>query len=134
MKRIEDIEKMELDELESAALEKDVTVPSGLEDRIMASLAAKEIAAGSMPNTEKPGWLPYAAVAFATALALVVIIQRSNSNKLTDTFDDPYLAYAQVEATFRRISDKMENGVIMATKVGETADKTVEIINKVTEK
>ena len=41
MKRIEDIERMEPDELESAAMAEDVQVPRGLEDRIKASLAAK---------------------------------------------------------------------------------------------
>ena len=130
MKRIEDIESLELDELESAALETDVTVPSGLEDRIMASLAARTIA-GSRPKPAPARWIPYAALALAASLAAVALIPRSN--KLTDTFDDPYLAYAQVEATFQRISDKMAVGAQLAAKTGETADKTVEIISKVTE-
>ncbi|MBO4475393.1 MAG: hypothetical protein J5737_01540 [Bacteroidales bacterium] len=132
MKRIEDIENLELDELESAALEQDVTVPTGLEDRIKASLAAKAMAE-SEPRKAPARWLPYAAIAVAASLAAVAIVPRSNANKLTDTFDDPYLAYAQVEATFQRISDKMAAGVDLAAKAGETADKTVEIINKVIE-
>lgn len=132
MKRIEDIENLELDELESAALEQDVTVPSGLEDRIKASLAARTVA-GSRPEPVQARWVPYVAFALAASLAAVAIIPASRANKLTDTFDDPYLAYAQVEATFQRISDKMAAGVELAAKAGETADKTVEIINKVIE-
>lgn len=129
MKRIEDIEKMELEELESAALEKDVPVPSGLEDRIMASLAAKTLSE-PQPKPAPARWAPYAALAVAATLAAVLIIPRSHANKLKDTFDDPYLAYAQVEATFQLISDKMATGVHLAAKAGETAEKTVEIINK----
>ncbi|MBR4809042.1 MAG: hypothetical protein IK031_02030 [Bacteroidales bacterium] len=133
MKKIEDIERMDLDELESAALEENVAAPAGLEDRIMASLAAKAIA-GSRPAPAPVRWLPYAALAVAAALAAVIFIPGSKSDRLMDTFDDPYLAYAQVEATFQKISDKMAAGVELASKAGETADKTVGIINKVTEK
>lgn len=132
MKSIEDIEKMELEELEAAALENGAPVPAGLEDRILASIAAKELVE-SQPRTAPAAWLPYAALAVAAALAALVIIPRSNSHRLTDTFDDPYLAYAQVEATFNRISDKMATGVDLAAKAGETADKTVELINKIAE-
>ena len=123
---------MELEELEAAALENGAPVPAGLEDRILASIAAKELVE-SQPRTAPAAWLPYAALAVAAALAALVIIPRSNSHRLTDTFDDPYLAYAQVEATFNRISDKMATGVDLAAKAGETADKTVELINKIAE-
>lgn len=132
MKRIEDIENMELDELESAALQEDAPVPAGLEDRIMASLAAKAVLR-QKEQRAVAGWIPYAAVAFAAALAAFAIIPRSGTGKLKDTFDDPYLAYAQVEATFQRISDKMAVGVELAAKADETAEKTVEIINKLSE-
>ena len=123
---------MELEELEAAALKEDAPASPGLEDRIMVSLAAKEIAE-SEHGKSPARWVPYAAFALAASLAAVAIIPRSNANRLTDTFDDPYLAYAQVEATFQKISDKMAAGVALAAKAGETADKTVEIINKVTE-
>ena len=132
MKRIEDIENMELDELESAALQEDVSVPAGLEDRIMASLAAKGILQ-EREEKAKAAWVPYAAVAFAAAIAALAVIPRSSTGRLKDTFDDPYLAYAQVEATFQRISDKMAAGVEAAAKADETAEKTIGIINKLSE-
>ncbi len=133
MKRIEDIEKMEPEELESAALESDVSVPIGLEDRIKASLAARAVQEAH-PKPVSIRWAPYAALAVAASLAAIAIIPRNHDPKLRDSFDDPYLAYAQVEATFQTISNKMAAGVDLAAKAGETADKTVEIINKVTEK
>ena len=123
---------MEPDELESAALGEKIPVPSGLEDRIKASLAAKAIA-GSGPKPAPVRWLPYVAFAAAAVLAAVIIIPGSHKGELKDTYDNPYIAYAQVEVTFQRISDKMSTGVELAAKAGETAEKTMEIINKVTE-
>ena len=70
----------------------------------------------------------------AASLAALAILPKHAGDSIPDTFDDPYLAYAQVEATFQLISDKMATGVDLAAKAGETADKTVEIIQKVTEK
>ena len=77
--------------------------------------------------------LSFAAIAVAASLAAVTLIPKYHADNLTDTFDDPYLAYAQVEATFQKIADKMAAGVDLAARAGETAEKTVEIIQKVTE-
>ena len=126
MKRIEDIERMLPEELESAVLSEDIKVPSGLEERIKSAIAAKE----SLKPRESPvRWVPYAALAVAAGLAAVAVIPRGG--KIQDTFDDPYLAYAQVEATFQKISDKMALGVDLAEKAGQTADRPMEIINKI---
>ena len=133
MKRIEDIEKMGLEALESAALAHNESIPSGLEDRIKAVLAAKSVHEDK-PERSSFRWAPYAAIAAAASLAVVAILPKSNRNNLKDTYDDPYLAYAQVEATFQKISEKMAAGVNLAGKAGETADKTLEIIHKITEK
>ena len=130
MKNIEDIELMELEELETAALEQNLTVPQGLEDRIKASLAAKSIARQGAERS-RTRWIPYVAVAVAASLAAIALIPRSPG--LVDTFDDPYLAYAQVEATFQTISNKMATGKHLAAKAEETAEKTILIVNKITE-
>ena len=126
MKRIEDIEKLQPEELESAALGEGIKVPADLEERILGAIAAKE---SLKPEARPVRWIPYAALAFAAGLAAIAIFPRSG--KLQDTFDDPYLAYAQVEATFQKISDKMAVGVDLAEKAGQTADKPIEIINKI---
>ena len=132
MKRIEDIEKMGLEEMESAALEKDLPVPPGLEARIKAALAAKS--AFEKKQEHSPfRWVPYAAVAVAASLAVFAILPKNDKDPLQDTYDNPYLAYAQLEATFRKISEKMADGVNLAGKAGETANKSMEIVNKITE-
>ena len=131
MKKIEDIENMQEEQLEEAALSEGTKVPSGLEDRILASIAA---AAVTEEKPRRAAWMPYAALAAAAGLAALALVPRQGKTALRDTFDDPYLAYAQVEETFRRISDKMAVGVNLAEKAGETAEKPIEIINKLNEK
>ncbi len=128
MKRIQDIEKLQEEELEMAALGEDITIPAGLEERLKAAIAAKEAV---KPKAEPVRWIPYAALAVAAGFAAVAIIRHNGSGKLQDTFDDPYLAYAQVEATFQKISDKMAIGVGVAAKAEQTAEKPMEIINKI---
>lgn len=128
MKRIQDIEKLQEADLEMAALGEDITIPAGLEERIKAAIAAKEAV---KPKAESVRWIPYAALAVAAGFAAVAIIRHNGSGKLQDTFDDPYLAYAQVEATFKKISDKMAIGVDIAAKAEQTAEKPMEIINKI---
>lgn len=128
MKMIQDIEKLQEDELEMAALGEDITIPAGLEERIKAAIAAKETV---KPEARPVRWIPYAALAVAAGLAAVVLIHHDGSGKLQDTFEDPYLAYAQVEATFQKISDKMAIGVDIAAKAELTAEKPMEIINKI---
>lgn len=128
MKRIQDIEKLQEEDLEMAALGDDITIPAGLEERIKAAIAAKETV---KPKAVPVRWIPYTALAVAAGLAAVVIIHHDGSGKLQDTFEDPYLAYAQVEATFQKISDKMAIGVNMAAKAEQTAEKPMEIINKI---
>jgi hypothetical protein len=50
---------------------------------------------------------------------------------LQDTFEDPYLAYAQVEKAFAEISSKMTLGVEMVAQVKPLAEKPMEILNNV---
>ena len=119
---------MQEEELEMAALGEDITIPAGLEERIKAAIAAKETV---KPEARPVRWIPYAALAVAAGLAAVVLIHHDGSGKLQDTFEDPYLAYAQVEATFQKISDKMAIGVDIAAKAEQTAEKPMEIINKI---
>ena len=128
MKRIQDIEILQEEDLEMAALGEDITIPAGLEERIKAAIAVKEAV---KPKAEPVRWIPYAALAVAAGFAAVAIIRHNGSGKLQDTFDDPYLAYAQVEATFQKISDKMAIGVDIAAKAEQTAEKPMEIINKI---
>lgn len=132
MKRIEDIETMEPEQLEEAALKDNIPVPKGLEENLLSAIAANEAIKEKAP-AERLHWAPYAAFAAAAAVAAAVVIPQRGEPQLRDTFEDPYLAYAQVEATFQKISDKMAFGVNLASKAGETAEKPIQIIKNITE-
>ena len=136
MKRIEDIEKMGLEELEAAAMEEKVEVPQGLAGRIQERILAAELA--KEPPIEKPQIqrkriLQYSGIAAAAVvvLALVLLKPRMEKDTLQDTFDDPYMAYAQVEKAFAEISSKMTLGVEMVAQVKPLAEKPMEILNNV---
>ena len=135
MKRLEDLEKMEPEQLEEAALRENIKVPAGLEERIKASLAAASIAREAEPQkTKTVHWLPYTALAAAAAVAALLVLPRLGEPELKDTFDDPYLAYAQLEETFQTISDKMSNGVNEAQEANSAMGRPIEIMNKITER
>ena len=136
MKRIEDIEKMGLEELEAATMEEKVEVPQGLAGRIHERILAAELA--KEPPIEKPQIqrkriLQYSGIAAAAVvvLALVLLKPEMQKNTLQDTFDDPYMAYAQVEKALAEISNKMSMGVEMVAQAKPLAEKPMEILNNV---
>ena len=147
MKSIEEIEKLSLEELEQAAA--GTPVPEGLSERIKLTLTAAEAVdkpSGAFPaeaffredgnDDRRLRWIgrtaSFCALAVAAAFAAVVVIPRLTSPK--DTFDDPLLAYAQVEQTFKFISEKMSGGVEMVREAGPVIGKPETIINKINEK
>ena len=134
MKRLEDLEMMEPEQLEEAALREDIKVPAGLEERIKASLAAASIAKETQPQKKTVRWFPYTAIAAAAAVAALLVLPRLGEPELKDTFDDPYLAYAQLEEAFQTISDKMSNGVNEAQEANSAMGRPIEIMNKITER
>ena len=136
MKRIEDIEKMGLEELEAAAMEEKVEVPQGFAGRIQERILASELA--KEPPIEKPQIqrkriLQYSGIAAAAVVVLALVLFKPGMEKdtLQDTFDDPYMAYAQVEKAFAEISNKMSMGVEMVAQAKPLAEKPMEILNNV---
>lgn len=129
MKRIEDIINKDYEELVEASRE--VDVPEGLEERLSAAIAAHEATRvePKIKDRRLIRWLPYSAAAAAAVAAVVIGLNMANRPK--DTFDDPYLAYAQVEAAFRTISDKMSIGVDYAVEARELSEKPASIMNKI---
>ena len=131
MKTLEEIEKLSLEELERNASTQPAPAPEGLQRRIREALAAQELAAQQPARPVR--WAPYAALAGAAAAATLLLTLPARGPK--DTFDDPYLAYAEVEKAFRTISDKMSGGLDLATRQTETvAGKSQLILDKIQSK
>ena len=139
MKRIEDIEILDDAQLEAAAMNEGATVPEGLRERLETVLAAKALSSAKAaesaprkPEIMRP--LAWAALAAAAATAALIVLPRISRDPLRDTFDDPYLAYAQVESALRSISDKMAEGIDLAAEAGQTASRPMEIIDRINRK
>ena len=136
MKRIEDIEKMGLEDLEAAAMEEKVEVPQGLagriQERILAAELAKEPPVGK-PQIQRKRILQFSGIAAAAVVVFALVLLKPGMQKdtLQDTFEDPYMAYAQVEEAFRQISKKMTVGVEMIADAKPLAERPMEILNNV---
>lgn len=129
MKTLEEIENLSLEELEQKAAECAAPVPDGLERRLRQALAAREIADAARPVRTR--WIPYASLAVAAAAAALVILPQRGPK---DTFDDPLLAYAEVEKAFQTISDKMAVGMDLVREAGATAEMPQTTLNKIQSK
>lgn len=129
MKRIEDIEKLNLNDLESISENNGIVVPNNLKDHISAAIAAREIEREERSGRRKIYAFAGAFTTVAAGLALTLTVVRSNQPK--DTFDDPALAYAELEKTFAYISSKVGKGEKMVEDIQPIIEKTSEKLNKV---
>ncbi len=100
MKRIQDIEKLSIEELELIGADESIPVPADLQVRLPRRKAAK-------------AWSVAATAAIVVGLGWFAASYESAPK---DTFEDPYLAYAAVERAFSR----------MSAGVNQAADKVAE--------
>ena len=125
MKTLEEIERLSLEELEQEATRAAAPVPDGLQERLRQTLAARELADAARPRPTR--WISYASLAVAAAAAAVIALPQRGPK---DSFDDPRLAYAEVEKVFRTISDKMNEGVELVREAEAAAEIPQNILNK----
>lgn len=133
MKRKEDIERMDLEELEKIASDSSVSVPESLHRRVEDALTAA-CAVKSVPG--RKAWrfaLIPAAVAVAAALTVGLNYQ-SASRMPADTSTDPQAAYAELERTFGYISSKINAGREMTDAALSQVDKASRIIDNINKK
>ena len=130
MKTLEEIEKLSAEELLRKAEDAAPAAPQGLTRRLRESLAAQELLEQAQPRPAR--WLPYLALAAAAAVTAAVVLLPGSGPR--DTFDDPYLAYAEVEKAFQTISDKMSAGVDLAREAQAIADRPQTILDKIQSK
>ena len=129
MKRIEDIEKLGVDELERIADQSEVQAPSELTGRIEDVMCAERLARKhGQTGVRKFVWIPAVA---AVAAALFVGIRYENINAVPkDTFDDPREAYAEIERAFGAISEKVNKGKSIADASLSQLNKSSELVDK----
>ena len=124
MRKLDEITRLSADDLVRISLDERIPVPEELSGRVQdavhasAEAGAGSVRPGSAGNRFIRRVLP--AVGIAAALAVVAAIGLTRDPEPADTFDDPYLAYAQVEAVFAKISGTVAYG---AGKIEDTESR-----------
>lgn len=129
MKSMKDIENMSLEQLEAVSMDGNITVPEGFSERLKESVDMLERLTEEEPErTGRVKTLRAASIAAAVVLLAGVgfgIARWQNEPK--DTFDDPYLAYAELEKAFAKVSDGMQRGLAMVEESEAAMDKVTSI-------
>ena len=115
MRKLDEIARLSAADLERISLDERIPVPEELSGRV-------QEAVHTLPASRSKAVLRRAlpAVGIAAALAVVAAIGQTRDPEPADTFDDPYLAYAQVEAVFAKISGTVAYG---AGKLEDTENR-----------
>lgn len=136
MKRLKDIEKLSMLDLERIASDESIKVPDSLNHDIAVTARALEISSKEDDKSQENNVFhkryrkilkmisyPAAAVAIIT-IGMGISFQDSITTP-KDTFDDPKLAYQQMEQVFGFISEKMNAGLAIADAAEPVIDKTL---------
>lgn len=115
MRKLDEIARLSAADLERISLDERIPVPEELSGRVQ---EAVHTSPASRSKAVLRRALP--AVGIAAALAVVAAIGLTRDPEPADTFDDPYLAYAQVEAVFAKISGTVAYG---AGKLEDTENR-----------
>ena len=127
MKRLEDIERLSLEELERISENGSITAPEELGERLENCLTAAEMLQIEHPSRSR-AWRFSLIPAMAIVAASLVVVLKPSSPK--DTFSTPEEAYAQLEYTMGMISKKMNKGKSIADAALPEIEKASEIMDK----
>ena len=117
MKSIDEITRLSAEDLERISLDESIPVPEELSGRVQEAVHAT----GAQANRRR--WVLPAGIAAAFATLLAVGLTLTRNPEPVDTFDDPYLAYAEVEKVFAKISGTVAYGAEKVSQSEQTLDK-----------
>ena len=101
MKSLKDIENISLEDLRDVSMDKNIPVPESLSKRLSQDIR----------NEIRSRWSIKIAGAAAIVILAVGLSLIKTENEPVDTFDDPYLAYAELENAFEMVSTGMQKGI-----------------------
>ena len=110
MKNLDEITRLTADDLERISLDESIPVPEELSGKVQQAVRGRTLR-----------WAVPTGVAAAIAILLAAGLTRNPEPK--DTFDDPYLAYAEVEKVFSKISGTVAYGADKISESEATLDK-----------
>lgn len=126
MKSIKEIEDMSLEELERASLDERTAVPEGFAERIRASVDAQSIIDEITEDPHRMVRIVGAAASVAVVAGIGLGIAKWQ-NEPKDTFDDPYMAYAELEKAFATMSGGVQKALAMAEESEAALDKVTSV-------
>lgn len=135
MKSIKDIENMGLEQLEAVSMDKDIAVPDGLAGRLKENLQTREVLE-HLVSEESEGRRNVKVLRAASVAASVVLLTGVGfgiakwQNEPKDTFDDPYLAYAEIEKAFEKMSAGINKSLAMAGETEEVIEKVASVFSE----
>ena len=126
MKSIKEIENMSLEELERASLDERTAVPEGFAERIQASVDAQSIIDEITEDPHRMVRIVGAAASVAVVAGIGLGIAKWQDEP-KDTFDDPYMAYAELEKAFATMSGGVQKALAMAEESEAALDKVTSV-------
>lgn len=123
---------MSLEQLEAVSMDESIAVPEGFVIRLKENLGAAETV-GLLTENESGSQSAGKMARYAAAAASVVILAGAGlgiarwQNEPKDTFDDPYLAYAELEKAFAKMSGGMQKALAMAEESEAALDKVTSV-------
>lgn len=130
MKDIEYIGKLSLEELEAISNDTALPASDAGANELIAKLELAEEAKGGSSRKVYVSWISGIAATFVLMLGIGLALQ---SRGPKDTFDDPVLAYAQVQEVFRQIGSGVQQGKNAVDESSQMiSDEMEKTINKLT--
>ena len=126
MKSLKDIEMLSLEELEAVSLDESIAVPEGFAEKLQDDIAVQRMVErfDETGPASRTGMLTIISVAASFAVLVCVGLGIARwQNEPKDTFDDPYMAYAELERAFSKMSDGMQKAIAMAEESEAALDK-----------
>ena len=116
---------MSLEQLDAVSMDGNIIVPEGFTERLKADFGTLErLTADDPQHARRSRTVRFVSMAASVAVlaGIGLGIARWQSEP-KDTFDDPYLAYAELEKAFARMSEGVQKGLAMADESEAALDK-----------
>ena len=120
---------MNLEQLEAVSMDRNVPVPEGLAERLKEDIRMLE----RLTDDDKENVRRVMAVRIISAAAAVTLLVGTGfgisrwQSEPKDTFDDPYMAYSELEKAFATMSGGMQKALAMAEESEAAFDKVTSI-------
>ena len=130
MKSLKDIENISLEKLEAVSLDESIKVPEGFAESLQENIEAQR-KVERLDQADRAAWT--VRLTFISAVASVAVLAGIGlgiarwQNEPKDTYDDPYMAYAELEKAFATISGGMQKALAMAEESEEAFDKVTSL-------